>query len=78
MSTLFTIEIDVEVTGDVRLGSRPHYSTSHGNWLPGDAPEVKNLKVMLGGVDITEAIGPATRMEIESGLIEDAISEECA
>lgn len=63
-------ELELEVTGEVNLGSEDRYSSSFGNWLPGDKPEVKDLKVLLSGVDITKAFNQAELEEFEEELIE--------
>lgn len=39
--------ITLRFTGEYRSGSKDYYDYDHGNYLPGDPPEVENFKVYV-------------------------------
>lgn len=75
MTIITTIELEVEVDGEYRPGTRAHFDREHGNWLPGDPPEIKNLKVSVvrgnRSVDITNVIPNSLEDQIINELIDE-------
>lgn len=76
--TLKDLDIEVEVIA----GTKERYSSSYGNWLPGDAPEVRLKKVVLWSedgkqsVDILPYLTSERISEIEDIALNEAYKQE--
>lgn len=70
-----TIEIEAEVSADYLPGSGDYFDRTFGNYLPGDTPEIKNLKVTISKsnrtIDITDALPNRAISEIEEQIVEE-------
>lgn len=57
-------------------GSKDTFDEAHGNWLPGDPPDVKLIHVWIGSsngrIDILKNISSSERSAIEDYCIENA------
>lgn len=79
-----TIEVDtslnLQVSGYVKMGTLPSFDSHFGNHIPGDSPEVKDLKVSLSRSNRTldiplDALPPEVVDEFRDMLIEQAMRE---
>lgn len=64
-------EILVRAEGDYVAGSKSYYDRIHGNWLPGESPEIARLKVFIGNTEITHELTDKQLKEIESAFIDE-------
>lgn len=69
---------DIKVEVDYRLskGTDPKFSSSFGNWLPGDPEELNITGVSIGGVDILKSLPQSTIDRIETKVYDYAQAHE--
>ena len=77
MSRQIEVEIETKYLVDFRYdsGTRDRFSTGHGNWLPGDAPEIIIEKICIShgieSFDVTKYLSADKISEIEEACWDD-------
>lgn len=67
------IKITVECEGEYKSGTKDRYDSAHGNYLPGDPPEVDNFKVFLSRVIVDQR--RVERVDITSFIDNDQLED---
>lgn len=82
-TTIITnIEIEVQVDANYVPGKNDYFDRAYGNYLPGDTPEVRNLKVTISKsnrtIDITDALPASIIAELEEQIEEEYLKDGVA
>jgi len=76
------VEVGLKYLVDFKYnpGTKDHFSTSHGNWLPGDGPEIKILSVCLEHkqetLDVTKYLNAEELEDIERACWKEVKANE--
>jgi hypothetical protein len=69
-------DIDVEVDFKYAKGTPDKYSSSHGNWLPGDPDDIDIKSISVGKVDVSDAISERDMDSIYDKIMDEVGMDE--